>query len=540
MLIGESYIGEGAEAAHVNTVLGGRSGPVGVAWATALATPSAGHTPFVAVVIPGLPVKPMTLFVNKAPIAGDEHGTLTWGAAQAGVAGGVADAVSEGIISAADADQSLLIAAVWVNPAARDAEKVYANNRAATREALRAGVAGHATGGRGARSARPPGQSLLHGTSRRPAAPGQRPGRPGTGSRAAVRITGIRLDRMRLPLDPPFRAAWDPVPRRHFDATLVRVETDEGITGLGSGDTMDGFAAFADLFIGRDPREIVSHVRTIETISFHAGRYWPLEAALWDIMGKASGQPVSALFGGARTSLPAYASFGELKSPGERADTVLAAQAAGFRAVKIRIDRADVAAGLAAVRASRAAAGDGIEIMVDLNQWWRMPGDISPALDVAAVRRLACELRELGVLWLEEPLPRGHLEGMRMLREQTGIRVAGGEMARTPAELLAALDAGALDVVQPDVVLSIGLLRSRTVAELAQLRQCWFTPHTWTNGLGLTANLHVAAGVGAGPYLEFPYDPPGWTQQRRDFFLTQPLSVDSGGSLAVPRDQVSV
>jgi 5,6,7,8-tetrahydromethanopterin hydro-lyase len=142
MLIGESYIGEGAEAAHVNTVLGERTGPVGVAWAAALATPSAGHAPFVAVVIPGLPVKPMTLFVNKAAIAGDEHGTLTWGAAQAGVAGGVADAVSEGIISEADADQSLIIAAVWVNPAARDGDLVYANNRTATREALRAGVAG--------------------------------------------------------------------------------------------------------------------------------------------------------------------------------------------------------------------------------------------------------------------------------------------------------------------------------------------------------------------------------------------------------------
>jgi 5,6,7,8-tetrahydromethanopterin hydro-lyase len=142
MLIGESYIGEGAEAAHVNTVFGERSGPVGVAWATALATPSAGHTPFVAVVIPGLPVKPMTLFVNKAAIAGDEHGTLTWGAAQAGVAGGVADAVSDGIISEDDADQNLIIAAVWVNPAARDADLVYVNNRTATREALRAGVEG--------------------------------------------------------------------------------------------------------------------------------------------------------------------------------------------------------------------------------------------------------------------------------------------------------------------------------------------------------------------------------------------------------------
>ena len=74
----------------------------------------------------------MTLFVNKAPIAGDEHGILTWGAAQAWLwVDGVADAVSEGILSEADADENLIIAAVWVNPAAQDAEKVYANNRTA-------------------------------------------------------------------------------------------------------------------------------------------------------------------------------------------------------------------------------------------------------------------------------------------------------------------------------------------------------------------------------------------------------------------------
>jgi 5,6,7,8-tetrahydromethanopterin hydro-lyase len=138
--IGESFVGEGAEAAHINTVLGHRGGPVGTAWATALASPSAGHTPFVAVVRPGIPAKPLTLFVNKAPIGNDEHGTLTWGAAQAGVACGVADAVADGIIDAGDADDLVLIAAVWVNPAAREADLVYANNRAATKGALHAGA----------------------------------------------------------------------------------------------------------------------------------------------------------------------------------------------------------------------------------------------------------------------------------------------------------------------------------------------------------------------------------------------------------------
>jgi 5,6,7,8-tetrahydromethanopterin hydro-lyase len=137
--IGEAFVGEGAEAAHLNTVLGPRDGPVGAAWATALATPSAGHAPFVAVVRPGLPAKPLTLFVNKAAIAGEAHARLTWGAAQAGVASGVMDAVAAGVLAAAELDALALIAAVWVDPAARDADAVYRNNRAATRAALEAG-----------------------------------------------------------------------------------------------------------------------------------------------------------------------------------------------------------------------------------------------------------------------------------------------------------------------------------------------------------------------------------------------------------------
>jgi 5,6,7,8-tetrahydromethanopterin hydro-lyase len=140
MALGESFIGEGAEAAHINTILGRRNGPVGTAWATALATPSQGHTPFVAVVKPGLPAKPLTLFVNKAPIASSVHGTLTWGPAQAGVAAGVADAVAGGHIAAAECDELLLIAAVWVNPEASDADLVYGNNREAMLTAIRASL----------------------------------------------------------------------------------------------------------------------------------------------------------------------------------------------------------------------------------------------------------------------------------------------------------------------------------------------------------------------------------------------------------------
>jgi 5,6,7,8-tetrahydromethanopterin hydro-lyase len=142
MQLGESFVGSGPEAAHVNTVLGERDGPVGQAWATALATPSAGHAPFVVVLQPGLPVVPFTLFVNKARIDGDDHGRLTWGAAQAGVATGVTDAIAAGTIDEDTAATLALIAAVWVNPEARDEDLVFANNREATAGALALGRAG--------------------------------------------------------------------------------------------------------------------------------------------------------------------------------------------------------------------------------------------------------------------------------------------------------------------------------------------------------------------------------------------------------------
>ncbi|MEQ1785714.1 MAG: formaldehyde-activating enzyme [Acidimicrobiales bacterium] len=142
MELGESFVGSGGEAAHLNTVLGDREGPVGHAWATALATPSAGHAPFVVVLQPGLPVVPFTLFVNKARIDGDDHARMTWGPAQAGVAAGVADAVAAGTIGEDAAADLVLIAAVWVDPAARDADLVFANNREATAGALALGRAG--------------------------------------------------------------------------------------------------------------------------------------------------------------------------------------------------------------------------------------------------------------------------------------------------------------------------------------------------------------------------------------------------------------
>jgi 5,6,7,8-tetrahydromethanopterin hydro-lyase len=137
---GEWTAGRGVNAAHVNTVLGVKGGPVERAWTTALATPTAGHVPFVAVIQPGIAVQPFTLIVNTVTIESEEHRRLTWGACQAGVASGVADALDDGTIASTLAAHLVLIAAVWVSPAANDADAVFRNHREATSQALHNGA----------------------------------------------------------------------------------------------------------------------------------------------------------------------------------------------------------------------------------------------------------------------------------------------------------------------------------------------------------------------------------------------------------------
>lgn len=139
--VGEGFAGEGANAAHINTVLGKKSGPAGSAFVTTLGSPTVGHIPFLVVWKPNVPVTPATLFVNKAAIESDQHGVLTWGAAQAGVAHGVTEYAAQRFTELGQSDAFVLLTAVWVNPEANDAEAVYLNNHHATVAALEQGSA---------------------------------------------------------------------------------------------------------------------------------------------------------------------------------------------------------------------------------------------------------------------------------------------------------------------------------------------------------------------------------------------------------------
>ncbi len=119
--------------------------------------------------------------------------------------------------------------------------------------------------------------------------------------------------------------------------------------------------------------------------------------------------------------------------------------------------------------------------------------------------------------------------GMRALREATDVRIAAGEMTRQLHELRDLITGGCVDVLQPDAALVGGITGLRRVAVMAQEHHVGFTPHTWTNGMGVTANAHLVAGLADAPFLEYPFDPPEWSLQRRDFMMAEPLQVDAQG-----------
>ncbi len=243
-------------------------------------------------------------------------------------------------------------------------------------------------------------------------------------------IASIAVTHHRLPLDPPFEASWDSSPRRHFDATLVRVETDAGLVGWGSGDRMLGFEGHEALFVGQDPLAIERHWRVLSNLNFHYGRCWPLDLALWDLAGKITGQPCWKLLGGATNRVRAYASSGVLREPEALADAAERYLAEGFAAMKIRFRRGDWRDDIRALEAVRKRVGERLELMVDCNQGWRMPWDVEAAWTLKHALMVARELERLGVYWMEEPLHRADYAGMRALREATDLRIAGGEMAR--------------------------------------------------------------------------------------------------------------
>ena len=245
-------------------------------------------------------------------------------------------------------------------------------------------------------------------------------------------------------------------------------------------------------------------------------------------MGKMTGQPLWKLLGGRSNTVRAYVSTAERLPSTFRVKSAIRMKGLGFPGIKLRFFSPDIREDMATVRAVREAVGTGMKIMVDAHQGWRMPGNTTPVWDGRMARRAADELAELDVFWLENPLPRHDYRGLAELRRASKVPIAGGAGNREFGEFTEYLRHGSLDVYQPDAAWSTGLLRARQLAGEVQAAGAMFTPHTWGDGLGLLANLHLFAAVSAAPFIEYPFDPPTWSIERRDFMLPVPIYVNNG------------
>lgn len=145
MFIGEGLVGDGNEIAHIDLLIGDKEGPVGHAFANALARQSEGHTNLLAVITPNLAVKPATVMVTKVTIKGMKQAVQMFGPAQAAVAKAVADSVADGVIPKNQAEDLVIVCGVFIHPAAADDKKIYEYNYEATKLAIKCAMTGKPT-----------------------------------------------------------------------------------------------------------------------------------------------------------------------------------------------------------------------------------------------------------------------------------------------------------------------------------------------------------------------------------------------------------
>lgn len=321
--------------------------------------------------------------------------------------------------------------------------------------------------------------------------------------------------------------------------TLVAVFTDEGITGWGSVFTTDELVQAAlhllePLYLGENPQEPERVSEKLHANTFWMGRggtvthtIGGIDIALWDILGKTTGQPVGRLLGGRyRSRVLPYASV-LMREPRALAEQLLAIREEGFRAFKIGwgpFGHQSDAVDEQIVRAAREAVGPESLLMVDAgasNAFW-------PQTFKWAVRT-ARMLANFGVYWFEEPLPPDNLSDYMLLRQNSPVPIAGGEVLTRRQSFVPWLQGRALDIVQPDVTKVGGISEERRIAWMAEEHGVRFIPHGWNTALGLAADLHLASAIRSTDIVEYLTGSPFI-----DDLVENKWKLDDEGMLAVP------
>ena len=304
-----------------------------------------------------------------------------------------------------------------------------------------------------------------------------------------MKITGIKTYWLKVPYDKPFEPTWYPGKREtHQHILLVRVMTDEGIEGYGSGEFPFGLTPtymtfiqdmIAPWLIGQDPLMIEKLATRLKGDGRLAPRPWIVENALWDILGKKAGLPTYKVMGGYRDHIPAYAAMCELRSDEERQEDALRLFDEGFRAVKLRLFMPTIKEDIHIVENIRKAVGDKMTIICDANQ--------GPVRD----------------------------------RNFEGGRVPFWTYQRA---------------LETNITLCCGISHVRKIAAMAERRgNKLVNIHGWVPGTGVAAALATICSYPNATWLEVPHDPPAITPDSFQGIVKEPLRINKAdGCLYCP------
>lgn len=352
-----------------------------------------------------------------------------------------------------------------------------------------------------------------------------------------IRNVNLRVIREAGSIEP----AWNPgTPTRYTvgGGSVLEIRTDQGLTGIGPGTDESLLGAIRAQLIGKDPFDTEEHAARLRYYaagaSYRGGAN--VDLALWDLLGKACGQPLYKLFGGGKERVTPYASMVQLGTPEERARLATQLAAEGWRAIKLRLHYATLKEDVRLVEAVQRAVGDRMTIMVDANQAqssgnWQ-PGvrwDYRRALDTAR------ELERLGVYWLEEPLPRYDFRQIAELNRSVNIPIAGGENNRGLHEFREMCTSDVYDILQPEPLVMEGITGVRKVGALAEAFGKQIVPHHGGGSVGTIATLHLVASWAHAPYWEVLHDPPVASFEHRFAVFKNPPKPAKDGRFDVPQ-----
>lgn len=342
-----------------------------------------------------------------------------------------------------------------------------------------------------------------------------------------MKITSVTADWLHVDIPEDQQHVTDFGRISSFDTTLVRVETDAGLTGYGearaalsSGGMNIALNTVIEkelgpLIIGQDPRQIsrlwdVMYNSSRAHFAIDRGHVFPalgrrgiticgisgIDIALWDILGQSLGVPIHQLLGGKRHDrMPAYASGGW--APADRiADELQRFLDRGnFKAVKMRVGAGDgdLAHSVARVHAAREGLGDDIDIMCDAHGTYT----------VTEAKRFCDRVRDCQIAWFEEPVTADDKRGLAEIRATTDIPIATGESEFTRFDFRDLIELRAADILQPDISIAGGITETMRIEALCSAWQLRFAAHIWGGATTFAAGLHASAAASTAFIIEY-------------------------------------